>query len=121
MPTNDDSGIYSKPNGDGVIPCDAVGNKVREVIGNRICYFNESPNEIAPSYFLDSLKKLWKDDTGVVLFMMACLIAGSGYMNIKKDIPIIYIRGITQSGKTTLSEIMHMMCGYPLNSAETFG
>jgi len=42
-------------------------------------------------------------------------------MNIKKDIPITYIRGITQSGKTTFSEVMHTMCGYPHNSAETFG
>ena len=42
-------------------------------------------------------------------------------MNVEKAIPMMYVRGITMSGKTTFSEVVHSLFGYPSNAAETFG
>ena len=80
-----------------------------------------SNRHIESDEYFHVLTSLWKDDTGVVLFLMACGILGSGLAELKKEVPLYFIRGITQSGKTTFCEILQNMVGFPKNAAETFG
>lgn len=106
--------------GDGIIPVDANGNQIRTMLSNKTSLCKVPTKEYTKEKFLKTLKGLWKDDTGVVAFLMACGIHGSGMARLSKEVPMYYIRGITQSGKTTFCEILQRLVGYPLNSAETF-
>jgi hypothetical protein len=115
-----DQWILFKDNWDWIIVTDNLGNRLDKMLANKTSLLKVPQTKTDKAKFLSTVKWFWKDDTGMVLFMIACSVLGSGTMHLRKDTPLYYFRWITQSGKTTMSEILQRMLGYPLNAAETF-
>lgn len=106
--------------GDGIIPVDPNGNQIRTMLSGKTSLCKVPNKEFEKDKFINTLCGLWNDDTGMIAYLMACGIHGSGMARLSKEVPMYYIRGITQSGKTTFCEVLQRLVGYPLNSAETF-
>lgn len=117
---NPSTWVISLSNGDWVIVVNASWQRVDRVIPNKTSLFHVPQSRLSKAELFDFMKSIWKDDTGIVVWLIACSILWTGIAWLKKECPLYFFRGITQTGKTTTSEILQRLVWFPLGNAESF-
>lgn len=116
----DGSPFYFTSTGKGYHITDSNGNEIVEMYRHVAPQFHSGQSKSYEDIY-NEIEPLYSDNSGDIALMTACTLAGySLYAEAEERAPLIYIGGVTGSGKSTFNEIIQRLFGIVPGTSQKF-
>jgi hypothetical protein len=118
---DDTNSIFHSSDGRAFTVVDAAGNDIYKTVGQYAASVRNHTSTRPIPEIIKEMEELYTNDTGTAAAIMAMSVLG--YMLHTGDAethPMFFIRGVTGSGKSTLTSIMKKLFGVGENNSQSF-
>lgn len=117
----DEDGIYFSGDGRWFRIVDAVGNPIKDTVSIYVPKIKSQNADRTIPEIMKWLDGIYNDNTGRMLSIVAMSMLGYMLFCENQDThPMIFIRGVTGSGKSTFNQILKKMLGIDENNSQSY-